>query len=458
MIIIPKEIKKEITFMGIKVKYVFAIISPFIIMGNFSNLISKFQSPVSMFVSSIFIMFLLIPFSYTAFFYTIINNIKYLFEKKTYYVDRNIFVENKYKYVPTKYAGKNIFKRLMICVKNTKLKHTLKIQKYFYLLTHAKEKDMRSSIFFKSKFEWIGNNLVLTTGTSQYVIKKITPAHSNFFYSDNENKKFFQHYYNFIRKFPNLKIYIWHDLPTSPLKSGATTDVKNLSKIEKLVYNWNKTKIESYNQDMQMRIYTVEAYELKTEYPNYHSEILIHSSITEEDIPDLQLHLFNNIENVNSVVFNNSNLELIKDENKDIIKFLTINDLAVVQEELFLEKLFTRPEVSARIDFEICDSLEMKSVIDKAVNEANERQNDTEKMSVFSREKQDVDKLIEYLQALNNQTDVIIKFNIQLRLIGRSEEEVEKLAKVIIEEHPNLQIKDSLFVQQEMLKKWNLIN
>ncbi|WOO87020.1 hypothetical protein RZE82_07870 [Mollicutes bacterium LVI A0039] len=457
MISIPKELKKEINIKGIKFKHIVFVLLPFLVISNLEslNIINRY-SFTSKVLITFFALLLFMPFNTKPLIETIIHNIVYIFEKKHYFKNRDSFIDNKFHYIPKEYEGRNIIKKAYFMQVNILNMWILNIKRSVYLMLHRRDIDIDQSILMQVNYEKINGHVLFTVGSVKYLVKKIELNHSKFFNNRDETELFYSYYYSFLLQNPEINIYKFHSYPND---SKVKVELQNVHSnyISDLISSWNYKKEWDYLNTTMPYFYTVELYNEKKRYQNKNFHILQHVDISTEDISLLNIHLFNNVVNINSLQFDEEMAQLDSDFGTNYIKFFTIDDLEINQDYLYIEKLLTKSYVSAKIFFEHCETSKIKDTIDKSAREALSRINDTEKISVMGLERNEMDKLIEYSNLLNDNSDIIIRFKMTIRIVTTSKEEMKQISEKLYEENSNLRIQSDIFTQQEQFKKWNMI-
>lgn len=453
--IIPKEMKKGIQIKGIPLTNVIVLVSPFLILPNLKSMGLIKEVSILTYVSSIILLFLfLLPFNQKPFYFTFLNNIKYRFEKKLFFKNRDIMIQDKYSFQKKKYNGRNPFKKINLLISNFFNEVVLSFKKRIYLFVNRNQTDIDNSILKSFEYEITDFGLIITRDENKYLVKKLIPTHSKFFNNEEEVEHFYRSYYRFLYANPNIRIYKFENLPSGLEEYyEKTTEHKFANEFFKL----ENQKYYDYHYGDIPYYYTVEHYDENIEYPTTTYDILKHTSISADEIYGIQTQLFNNIEYINSLEFDEHTLICNGEGYTDYIRFLQIDDLSVNQVELYLEQLITVDGMVVMIDFQHCDQVEMKSVIDNSVIEAVSRLNESDRVSTHTAEAQEIEKLKSYSQALNDETDIMVKFNIVIRLLSKNKKQLDLNTKILLEAFPNLKIKYNLFTQQQSFKRWNLI-
>lgn len=459
--IIPRELKKKQTILGFNFIELGMASSVYVFIWLVTDVSSLLVNAISVLIGII----LVLKVGHRPMYKIILNNIKFLYSKVFFFRNREIYLENKFKFSPkTVIKGDSIpskisypLRTLKCTVGNRLSLVKLFISKRLYLILNFRDSTLNEGEYdrYNMSFDKY-NQLIINQNGGLYVVKKLIPRYTKWFNNEDEQDFFFHELYKFYSSSDKFSLYKYHDYSTYDFYDFDTKE-------NHVLELYKKYQISRYEKVLNQSIpYFFVTYPYDEEdrlgFDNFQSSILSIVDCNENDVNEVDNVILGDINDVQELQIKKDHIVMIlNDGEKYYQKYLSTTDIALKQNNYYIEKLLKEPRIDIKLDYTKYDKNEIIRVMDESITEADMRVSETDKHSKKGLEIQEMIVLSNYLELLNNDEDSICGFKLTIKIEGDSLEELESIENQLAIKYDNLQLNSELFVQKQLLNEWVLI-
>lgn len=459
--IIPRDIRKKQTLRGFSYMEVCVIFSIYLGIEIFTDINSLVVT-----VTSILCGYTLVSkVSSKSLYEIIIDQATYMYSKVYFFRDRELFLETRFEYEPiiirkpNDRIGKLVFpfKRMQVKILNGSNKLKLHVSRNIYELINYRDSTLNEGEYDKYSISFDEHDqMIINQNDNLFVVKKLVPKYTKWF--DNQEQRFYfvSELYKFYEQNLQMSIYKYHDTNTYNFYDFDTKGIKVLEL-------YKKYQLGVYEKLLSQSVpyfYVTIPYEgKKVRNIGYKQcQVLTTEDCIANDVDIVDNIILGDINDVQELQIKKDHIVMIlNDGDRYYQKYMATTDIALKQEELYLEELLKEPRIDIKIEYKQYNRNEIIKAMDNSIDEAVMRIDDTEKTSKKYLESQEIRVISNYLEQLNNKVENIVGFKLIVKIEADTLEELQSLEESIKENYENLQLDSELFVQKQLLNEWVLL-
>ncbi len=457
--IIPKQVTKQQTIVGLTYIEIAIFALPFMVTIWFLE-----SGLIAVAIAVLLGLALINTFSGKRMYKVIIDNINYIQAVTYYFRDRDVYIEQRFKYTPKECMHSDSkldkitypLKKVIVRIQNKLTVFKLHFQRLFYMLFTFKEATLNEGEFDKYDITIDENKqVVITQNGKEYIVKKLVPRFAKWFDNEEEKRHFFAHLYSFYYAIDNVHIYKYHDSNQLEFYDFDTLDNELLEEYKSYQLGQYE-KILNSNVPYYYIVFSKEYGDLVNNLGN--GSILNVEDADKSDFEIIDNVILGDLNDIQELRIKNDHI-VLRTNNDDVYyqKYLSTADISIIQNNFYIEKLMQEEEIDVKLSYRKYDNDKMKKILNDSIKESRQRIYNTEKSNVEGEEASEIDVLRHYQEMLKNDEDIICGFKIIVKIESSDLNQLERIEKELQNKYENLKFTSELFVQKDMLQEWSLI-